>query len=572
MKKRIVCILALTLMLALTCLAACKGDTPGGAPPPETAGQPGKEQPPDPGAVPAKEQYLNHFLGEEVSTVDACLTDNNVDEAVIMNIMEPLTRLIPTLDGGYEFMPAGAKSWSSNEDGTVWTFVLNDNFWEDGQAVTAQDYEYAIKRFVNPETASELGWQLDCLLNYYAITDDGMDLDELGVKATDDKTLVITLGESVPYFMELTAIQVMTPQRKDIVERYGEKYGSGAEFVLSCGPFKIESWMLGGTIVLVKNEKYWDVANVALDRINLALIQDSSTQMAAFENGEIDQVRAISAEWRDSFMAMPGVEYHPVPAQTILYYFFNTNDAIFQNVNIRRAFVMALDREQLCAMVYTGLREPCYGWVVPSISVGEHNFRKAAGDVVKAMAADYGDPRALLIEGMKELGLGEDPATLEITFKLAGTDQMFHTIGEYLQQNYKTKLGVNLEIDFSEWADFSGAINRHEYQIAQMSWGAYYNEPYDVLSLFISDWDSINTGWANDEYDALIRRASHELDDAKRLQLYIQAERILIYDYAVACPVAVANYQHFCRDYVQGARWASFGDVSYKLYDTSARP
>ena len=573
MKKAVALLLAAVLSIGM--FAACKKED---TPPPEDTPEvttPVPDNSPDPSTPPpvepAKETYFNHYLDDDVTTLDPCLTDNGTDGNVLINILEPLTRYTVQADGTYEFEPAGAKSWSSNADETEWTFILNDNFWEDGQPVTAYDYEYAIRRNCDPEVDAYLGWQLDCLKNYYALWDGDVGLDELGVEAVDDKTLVITLEETTPYFFQLTAIQVMLPQRQDIVELYGEQFGSDVDYFLSCGPFKIDSWT-AESVVLLKNENYWDAANVALDRVNLAFILEGATIMAAFENGEIDQVAANSAEWRDRFLAMDGAEYHPVDDNgPSTYYFFNTKDDLFQNEKIRKAFIVALDRDELCELVYTGTSIPNYGWIPPTMTVGDDNYSEKAGFPVKDLIAEYPDPKALLLEGMAELGLGDDPSKLDVLFKFSSGSQLTHSIAEYIQQNFKEVLGVEIAIDFGEWTTFSASVKSGDFQMAQMGWGAYYNDPIDLLSLFRSDWDSINTGWASDEFDDLIRQASSETNDAKRLDLYIQAER-LIFDAGVVCPVRCLTYQYFVRDYVQGARFGTFSDNSYKLYDTSARP
>ena len=142
--------------------------------------------------------------------------------------MEPLTR-VEDQDGKDVRVPAGAESWESNEDGSVWTFHLRDNKWADGQDVTAEDYAYGIRQALDPNSGSLNGYLITCIKNGAAVNSGEMDASELGVKVIDDKTLEITLENPTPYFISLTDTRAMLPLRQDIVEQYGDTYGAEAK-------------------------------------------------------------------------------------------------------------------------------------------------------------------------------------------------------------------------------------------------------------------------------------------------------------------------------------------------------
>ena len=227
-------------------------------------------------------------------------------------------------------------------------------------------------------------------------------------------------------------------------------------------------------------------------------------------------------------------------------------------------------------MCFGGANVPTYGWICPAISVGETNFREYAGQTIQEMtdemtkegltAKDY------LLKGMEELGLGNDPATLKVTFSLAGTDEWFRTFGEYLQQSYKATLGVNMEISFNNWDIFYDNVQKGNFQIGYMAWGAYYNDPYDMLSLFNSANDSIQTGWANAEFDQLVEAALSEQDEAKRLEMYKKAEDILLRQDCAVCPVLTFTNNSFYRSYVKGYGELAFSITGYKGLSTGERP
>ena len=171
------------------------------------------------------EQYFNTSMGSDPSTLDSVKGNDMYGNSILLNIMEPLTRL-DEKDGENVRVGAGAESWESNEDGTVWTFKLRDNQWSDGEAVTAEDYAYGITRTLDPEAGSPNAYLITCIKNGVAVNNGEKPVSELGVKAVDDKTLEITLESPTPYFLSLTDTRAMFPLRKDIVEKYGETYGA----------------------------------------------------------------------------------------------------------------------------------------------------------------------------------------------------------------------------------------------------------------------------------------------------------------------------------------------------------
>ena len=159
-----------------------------------------------------------------------------------------------------------------------------------------------------------------------------------------------------------------------------------------------------------------------------------------------------------------------------------------------------------------------------------------------------------------------------VTFSLAGTDEWFRTYGEYLQQTYNTALGIDLKISFSEWGIFSTNLSTGNYQIGYMGWGAYYNDPYDVLSLFMSTNDAIQTGWVNEEFDKLVLEAQSEMDEAKRLELYKQAEEILLLEEYVVNPILFPSSNSFYKNFVQGYATLAFSSGGYQGMTTGGRP
>lgn len=567
------------LMAAAMCLslAACSKDDESNTPK-DDDNSPSDSQDKDnnvePTSGPDADQYFNTYMGAEPSTLDISRRMDAYSSYIMMNTMEGLVR---SAADGEELVvtPGEAESWESNEEGTVWTFHLRDGLkWQDGEPVTAEQYVYSLQRSADPDTACPNSFFLESLLNYPEIAAGTKPVTDLGVKAVDDKTLEITLNAPKPSFLQMLGSTLYYPQRKDVIEKYGEQFGSEAEAYIGNGPFKVESWAHNSSIVLVKNDNYWNADEIKLQKIDFAIMTDESTVNNAFESGQIDACTVSTKDFVDRFQSA-GKVYDPYMNNNMAFNFFNLKDPLFANVNIRKAFTLAVDRAAFNDICYDGMKAPAGGFVVDSMIVGETNYREAAGDMIKEMQdelkANNQTPKDLLLQGMKELNLGDDPSTLDVTFSFGSTATLTRNIGEYLQQLYKTELGVDIELSFNDWGIFNSNVQSGNYQAGFMAWGAYYNDPYDTLSLFLTGSTAINTGWANSKFDETIKAAGSQLDEKDRLQGYIDAETILIKEDCVVSPMATNQVQQFYQPYMRGYNHVPYTDTSYMFYYTEGR-
>lgn len=513
------------------------------------------------------DQIYTISLDSDPSTIDPSKCNDIYGGAILTNTMEPLTRVEQQKDGSNKVAPAAAKSWESNADGTVWTFHLRDNHWSDGQKVTAKDYAYGISRILNPKTGSPLAYMLVSIKNANAVNGGKMAVDQLGVKAVDDNTLQITLESSTPYFLALTYSNAMYPCRQDYVEKYGEKYGSEANTLVACGPFKVKSWTHNSEIILVKNNDYWDKKTVKLTTVDYKILADENSLYNSFDNGTVESVGCGTPEWIKRFKAKDNVQYTHYVTPSIRFHFYNTKDKLFKNVNIRKAFTLAVNRDDVVDTIYHKTMATTYSWVPVGVSTGSlGDFRKQVGvEPLKQLKDENKDPKALLLQGMKELNLGDDPSKLKITFSMGGTTQWLRNYGEYLQQVFKKNLGVTIDLDYNEWPTFQSKINHGDYQMGYMSWGIDYDDPMAMLGLMTSDANSIPTGWKNEKYDALVKQASSEMDEAKRVQLYKQAEEIVLHDDCVLAPIVNETVNRFTYKYVKNQSTNYFASNSSGL-------
>ena len=199
------------------------------------------------------------------------------------------------------------------------------------------------------------------------------------------------------------------------------------------GPFKVDSWTHNSEITLVKNDQYWDKDNVKLDKVKFSIITDSNARYNSFESGALDNISVGEQEWVDRFSAKENVERVDTKQPAMRFDFFNVEDELFGNLNIRKAFALAVDREDMAKTIYQDLHVPAYWWVPEGISTGENGEYREQVEGPLAKIAKEEDAKELLLKGMEELGLGSDPSKITVKYSLSATTQWARNYGEYVQ-------------------------------------------------------------------------------------------------------------------------------------------
>jgi oligopeptide transport system substrate-binding protein len=519
-----------------------------------------------------KDQYLNVALKAEPKTIDQSRSSDSYSSEILANCQEALTRIVQDESGQDKIEPGIAESWKASEDKTVWTFNLRDAKWSDGQAITAKDFVYGITRTLDQNTASPYAFLLYPIKNAEELNAGKVKAEELGVKAVDDKTLEFTLKAPCAYFLDLTYFKVMQPQRQDIVEQHGDKYGSEANTMMYSGPFVISEWVHNNKVEFTKNPEYWDAENVKLEKATMKIIKDESARMNELYNGSLDVAPVVKTEWIQKLDATGNYEVKRVYEGAITYTFFNQNNKLFSNAKVRKAFIIAEDRENKIKTLRKGLGEEALSFVPPQVKIGGEEYREKANDLpVKDLIAENPDPKALLIEGMKELGLGEDPSTITIKYLQSGTDSVAKEYAEFQQQVYKEKLGINVDVEYIEWAQFQTRTDNMEYEVAAMAWSGDYNDPNTYLDFWVTGTKAVPTGWSNPKYDEIIDKASQTADPEERTKLFKEAERILLYEDGVISPEAWRLKNTYVGKYVKNYNSPMFGTIDLKYTYTSGR-
>ncbi len=488
-------------------------------------------------------------LESEPSSLDPAKTTALAESNVELILFEGLTRL----DENEQPQPAAAKSWEISPDGTEYIFHLRDNLvWNDGTPLSASDFEFAWKRVLNPETASENAYMMYPLKNGEEYFKQEVSADDVGVKALDDKTLQVKLKAPITYFLNLTAFHAYYPVPQHIVEKNPDIWAANDKIVGN-GPFNLIHWIHSNQLQFVKNDKYWDKDNVKSETMQWPISESQSTRVSMVESGQanITVEPPISEEKR---LKDEGL-YHVSQNLGIYYYSFNTEKAPFDNPLVRKAFSMAVDREMLVNNVIKGDKKPAYAWVPPGLKnpVTNNDFRAEGGNFI-----EYNPEKAreFLAKAGYPNGEGLPPITI-----LYNTNEMHKAVAEVIQSMWKKNLNVEAELLNQESKVYLEARNQGNFQVARASWVGDYADPMTFLDVYF---DSNNDGqYHNSVYNNLILSAQSTNDQKIRMQAMHDAEKILMND-DVLLPIYYTTQPYVAQPYVKGYYWSLLGTIDFK--------
>lgn len=495
-------------------------------------------------------QSLTASLGAEPAILDAARASDRYSFIVLDYINENLTDILTEEDGTRKILPAIAESWTHNADYTEWTFKLRDAFWSDGVQIKADDFVYSIRRIINAESASPMAMYYDYIKNAQDILKGKKPYSEIGIKAIDGKTLQIITENPVKNLDEFAA--KIPPQREDIIKKFDLGYGSDAEKLISSGAFKVKSWVHNSKIELVKNDKFWNAENVKLKALTFKIISEENAALGELLNGGIDIANAYSISWinklkaEKSFTEITGVD------SRVQYIFMNQKDKLFSNKKIRQALSASLDRKEICTDLFDDIYKPAYGFVSIAAELEGRNFRSLAGDPIKQLIKQVGDPKAHFIEGLKEAGFGDDPSKITVSIMFPSNESS--RFNEYLQNRLSTVLGINVELDKLEGTVFKKKNKTLDYQVGFKSWGGGIDTPARYLDLFLPGNKIVPIGWENAEYNDLIQRAKKSSDFNEQLECFKRAEEILLIEECGIAPYANQTYNIFMQKRLKGVK------------------
>lgn len=501
-------------------------------------------------------------LASEPQAIDPAL-NSAVDGAIMLNhFFEGLIKWVDDGEGNAMTAPGQAESWekAENDDGTVtYTLTLRDGVkWSDGKDVTAGDFEYSWKRLANPDTAADYCYMIDMVQGYAAVADGSADPDTLGIKAIDDKTLEIVLSYDCPYFEEIMAFPATFPVRQDIVEGNDEWTYDVASYV-SNGPYKMKEWSHNAYILAEKNDNYYDYEKLGPDTIRFTLLDDSNAILAAYKSGELSFIEELPTDEMANYLASG--ELTVADYIGTYYVCFNTEDEVFSNPLIRKAFSLAIDRNYIVENVSQAGEVPATGYVPAGVNdakgPGGDDFRTVGGEYYSVAEEDYEknceEARALLAEAGYPNGEG---LTVEYMYN---TNDKHKAIGEALQNMWKEQLGVTVNLSNQDWNVFLENRKQGDYQIARNGWIADYNDPCSFLDMWYTDGGNNDAQYSNPAYDAQIDAAKATANQDERMKAFHTAEDILIKEDSVLAPVYFYTQPYMLAPDIEGMYYTPLG-------------
>jgi oligopeptide transport system substrate-binding protein len=471
------------------------------------------------------ESVLHRGNAGEPQTLDQAQTSINIEAFILKDLYEGLT----VYDAAGKIIPGAAESWTLSDDGVTYTFKLRENAkWSDGSPVTAQDFEFSFKRIEDPKTAAGYANILYPIKNAEKVNKGEAPVDQLGVKAVDDKTLEVTLEQPTPFFLELLAHQTALPVSKASVEKNGADFVKPGTMV-SNGAFKLVSHVPNDSLVVEKNASYWDAANVKLDKVIFYPIDDQAASVRRFEAKEMDLVFNFSADQIERLRGTYKDQVHVSPTLATYYYVFDSRQPPFDDVRVRQALSMAVDRDFLAKEIYSGSQLPSYSFVPPGMATyGE----PAKADFAEMSQLDREDKA---LELMKEAGYGEGgkPLNVEIRYN---TNPNHERVATAVADMWKNTFGAKVTMTNLDVSSHYAYLQEGgKYNVARAGWVADYADAENFLALNVSTNKTFNYGkYNNAEFDALMKKSYTEEDPAARSKLLHQAETILMRDQPVA--------------------------------------
>ena len=469
-------------------------------------------------------------IKNEPPTLDGSLATDSVSFTILTNLMEGLTQY----DAELNPIPAIAKRWEYSNEGRTITFYLRDDvFWSDGKNVTASDFEYSWKRLLAPETAAQYAYFLFDIKNAFEYNSGTLEnSSQVGVRALASDILEVTLKKPVVYFPSITTFMVTFPLRQDIIEKYGDNWTEPGKIVTN-GPYLLEKWEHEYKLILKANPQHYE-GKPKINEVQIFVIQEPTTALTLYETGELDYIELPP-------IAIPhyknSPEYRNKPQLRGYYYGFNITKPPFDNILVRRALAHSINRS-LIPKILKGGELAASSW----IPKGMFGYNEGIGSKFNPQKA-----RSLLANA----GYADGKNFPKVT-AVFNTGDVNRLVGEYLQEQWKKHLNIDIKFESQEWKVFLSRLDLDPPQIFRLGWGADFPDPDNFMNLFIKTSGNNRLRWANQHYDQLVARGSTLKNPQDRKKVYDEAQVLLTEIEVPMIPLFVSAQNLLVKPYIRG--------------------
>ena len=492
-----------------------------------------------PGVAPRGVAVLLRGLGAEPDSLDPQKARADEAQRVLRDICEGLT----TLDKSGGVAPGIAEKWQVSPDGKTYTFSLRHGArWSSGQPVVAADFVAGLRRLVDPATASQYAEVVDVIANAGDIVAGRKHPESLGVSAPDAYTVIVQLSTPAPYLPALLSHPSTCPVDPVALANDRDAYARPGNLP-SDGAFVLSQWVHGSYIYLTRNPHYWNNAATRLDAVKYMITSDEDAELTLYRADQLDITDVIPKSQYGWIRAHLGDQLHVSPALGIYFYGFNLRSAPFENnVKLRRALSMAVDRDKLAQLVVRSGELPAYGWIPP----GVHYYTPQSPDYRSlTMSQRIAAARKLYAEAGYSTA---KPLRFELRYN---TGEIHNELAVAIASMWQQALGAQVTLRAEEFRSLLQDIDRGDVQMFRSSWIGDYNDAYTFAQYFKSDFGINLTHYHNPAYDDLVNRAAAELDPAKRRALLEQAEQVMLADQPVI-PIYFYVSKHLVKPRVTG--------------------
>ena len=479
------------------------------------------------GSTPAAGQKtLRVGNGTEPQDLDPHTVTGVPEHHLIISLLEGLVTDHPS---GVGVAPGVAEKWETSSDGLTWTFHLRANAkWSNGDPVTARDFVGSFHRMLTPAIGSQYAEFLYNVVGAAEFNKGTLtDFSQTGFSAPDDHTLVVRLKAPVPYLLESLKHYAWFPVHLPTIEKFGGMTRKGSAWTrpgnfVGNGPFVLKQWLPNQKIVVEKSPTYWDAATVKLDRIEFFAVESEDTEERMFRAGQLDVTNTIHLSRIETYKKNQPNLLRIDPNYGTYFYRFNVTRPPLDDVRVRRALALAIDREAIIKRVARGEQEPAFNYTPPS---PEYTARARLNEGVPTYEAAVAEARRLLAEaGFPE---GKGIRRMELLYNtLEGHKQ----IAEAIQSMWKQNLGIDVALRNEEWKVYMESTHSLNYDIARAGWNGDFPDPMTFLDQWVTGGGNNDTGYANPEYDRLLASALHTGSDAGRFEIYQQLDALLVRD------------------------------------------
>ncbi len=507
----------------------------------------------------ATQKVLRINVHQEPVTMDPRKGSDWIGSVMHFTLFEGLMRFNP--DGS--LTPAQAKSVDISNDRLVYTFHLRDTVWSNGEPVTAQDFEMSWKKILSPDFHAPNAHLFYSIKNAEKMKKGEAGPEDVGIASLNSKTLVVTLEKPTPYFLNLVSFCTFYPASHEVdTSTPNWALEAGSSFV-SNGPFSLATWKHHNEVTFQKNPLYWNAKDIQLEQIHVSMISDGNTALQMFNKGALDVIGlGISPIPPDAILkfAKKGLLHvNHFPGTTILC--FNVHQFPFNNLHIRKAFALALDRKELVENIAGPEGEIATGMIPLGLKNGTSlSFLENCN---RLLAKQH------FAMGLKELGISlKEFPTITYSYTSSGNN---HALAQAIQHQLTSHLGIKVNLEQSDYKTLMDKLSSRSYEIAQSFWVAQYHDPMNILERFKYKTNTKNyPGWENPTFAQLLDKSIFDPTPEQRAKTLELAEALLLEEMPLL-PLYHWSSAFMTQPYVSGYKTSANGVFDYSHLKLESR-